>query len=107
MPEVYVCPALAKVVQEIARRVNGGVVPSAITLADVRIYLTSVPTDAMRRHEAKHVEQYKRFRSWWIPPPWKDRVAYARFLAAYYAEHRAKGYQNSRFEVEARAAEAG
>lgn len=103
--ELIPCLPLAVVIQDIAKRVNGGIIPGAITIADTTVYLNGIPSEKTRRHEAMHVTQFKRFRSWWIPPPWKDRVAYSRFLAAYIAEHKARGYEFNKWEIEARAAE--
>jgi hypothetical protein len=104
--ELIVCQPLAVVIQDIAERVNGGIIPGAITIADTTVYLNGIPSEKTRRHEAKHREQWKRFRPWWMPlNPWRDRIAYARFLKAYTAEHKAHGYEFNKFEIEAYAAE--
>lgn len=106
MPEVIVCKIASKVIQDLAKRVNGGLVPAAITLADTTFYLEGTPSEAMRRHEEMHQKQWKRFRPWWMPMnPWRDRIAFARFIAAYIAEHKAHSYRGNKFELEAQAAE--
>lgn len=104
--EIVVCPPLAHVIRDLASRFNGGIVPEAITIADVTLFLKGKPSDALVRHEAKHREQWKRFRPWWMPlNPWRDRIAYLRFIAAYTKEHKENGYQGNKFELEALAAE--
>ena len=109
VPEVWIKEPLAGLVAKVIARLNGGTVPDAFTIGDDTIYLV-VPDDSLRRHEAVHRAQAKRFEPWWIPAfgplrGIRESVGQTRFIIAYIAEHRRVGYGSNRYEVEARAAE--
>jgi hypothetical protein len=108
MPEIRLREPLAGVVAKIADKLNGDYsAPGAVTFGNVTVYLV-VPDDALRRHEAVHRQQAERFRPWWAIGPLRKYgydISVVRFTAYYLAEHRRVGYEASKFEVEARAAE--
>lgn len=106
---VYVCTCAAKYIPELAALVNGGTRPAATTIGGVEFYFEK-PDDKMRRHENKHIEQYASFAPFWtraFPLSWKAWIGSPKFVQAYIAENNKFGYQNNKFEVEARAAEEG
>jgi len=110
MPEIIFREPFAGIISKLADALNGDTAgpPDAITFGQLTIYLVTDPSDALRRHEAKHREQALRYRPWWALGPlrsWGNRISEARFLVASLKEHQKNSYINNKFEVEARNAE--
>lgn len=107
--EIRVCDPVSKVFPTVAAALNGGTVPEAITIGEDTFFFVDA-TERMRKHEAKHREQKRRFEPWWIPNvgPLGDlrrAIGTSRFLENYFNEHRKYGYDRNHWEIEARAAE--
>ena len=108
--EVRVCKPLGRIVREIADKMTGEP-PDAITLGNV-IFLFTRPEGAeyarLQRHEAAHTDQQAAFAPrWarWLPKRARAWLGAPAFIVAYYNEYARVGYSDSRYEVEARAAE--
>lgn len=114
MPErVYICGPAAKVVRGGARAVHGHDV-DAIALGNFVLVIEPRPEgeDLARllRHEDRHVDQQAREAPWWakrLPKKIRVWLGAPRFYEKYLVEYRLHGYEWNKYEIEARAAEAG
>jgi hypothetical protein len=89
--EYIVCSCIARRLPKEIAKVNGGTVPTAITIGGKTFFFVDPGGAPLHRHEAVHREQQARL-GW-------------RFYPAYLWEHWRRGYAGNRFEVEARKAE--
>lgn len=106
---LYRCPLLARAFARVADALNGPTAgePGAITIGGTTVYLSEQP-DAIKRHEWVHVLQAARHcPRWlrWLPVRVQAWIGAPVFEALYIAEHRRAGYEENKYEVEARAAE--
>lgn len=107
MPEIYFCGQLAKLLPEAIDAVNGvAPAPDAVTVGAVRLYFKESPSEALKAHEAWHVEQAARFAPrWvprWLPLEWRAWAGTPAFWRAYLREFAIHGYEQNFYEREAR-----
>lgn len=108
---VYVCGPAAKAIRLIYLKAIGKEM-DAVTVGNVIVIFEPKPEGEnwmrLQRHEAMHVEQQARMApSWarWLPRAARVWMGAPRFMREYFAEWKLHGYENNKFEIEARAAE--
>lgn len=99
-----ICGHAAKVVPEIIDALNGsGPKPKAVTIGGTVVYFGE-KTQELEWHEYMHVVQAARYAPWWakwLPLRAKAWAGAPRYWKAYEKEHREKGYEGNKFELEA------
>jgi hypothetical protein len=104
---VILGPRMAWLVKRLAKPFNGWHLVDALTIGHTVLFLSGEPPRDLERHEFEHVMQAIRMEpAWW--PRWLGRryAGIVRYWAAYAVEWLRVGYEDNRFEVEARRAAA-
>lgn len=76
----------------------------AFTVGYCSVFMVEAPADDLVHHELFHQEQSRREAPAWLPGKLGQLVGAAIYGAKYALEYVKKGYQNNRFEAEARQA---
>ena len=108
---VFVCGSAAKAVRQAAGIVHGFEI-DAITLGDFIFVFHPKPEGEnwmrLQRHEAVHVDQQARAAPRWarfLPKSVRVWLGAPRQTKAYFEEWQRVGYENNKYEIEARQAE--
>lgn len=103
--EVHVPGPLARVVRRVTKPLYGGTEVEAITVGLVTFFLVPEPAPDLIAHEAFHRHQSRRERPtrwpWWLGG---NLVGACIYGVKYFREYARHGYQENRYEREARVA---
>jgi hypothetical protein len=117
VPDLHLREPIAGLVAKIASRLNGGIVPAAVTIGSDTIYLVDLeklpPAERAElvAHEEAHKAQARRLEPRFIPRfgplgTLRRLIGEGRFIEQYIRLHFAHGYSGNPLELEAAAAAA-